>query len=162
MTTVSALIYACNVAGYDAAFENLQQCNCFEFLTYFTENWHNCKTLWCLAFRRDLLTLRNNTNNRIENFNHQLKYVLTPNLYLSEALVRLVNSNYAVSSDIGYRHKRELGMRVDARCNTLPNLFNVTLTNTALVLLTTQCMKFETMKHSVTETEVSMDSFDVK
>ena len=51
LITVSALVYACNVADYDAAFENLQQCNCFEFLTYFTENWHNCKTLWCLAFR---------------------------------------------------------------------------------------------------------------
>ena len=70
--------YSCNVADYDAAFENLQQCNSFEFLTYFTENWHNCKTLWCLAFRRDLLTLGNNTNNRIENFNRQLKRILTP------------------------------------------------------------------------------------
>ena len=76
--------------------------------------------------------------------------------------MRLVNGNYAVSSDIGYRHKRELVMRVDARCNTLPNLFNVTLTNAALAFLTMQYMKFETMKHLVTVTEVSIDSFEVK
>ena len=75
--------------------------------------------------------------------------------------MRLVNGNYAVSSYIGYRHKRELGMIVDACCNTLPNFFNVTLTNAALAFLTTQYMKFETMKH-VTVTEVSMDLFEVK
>ena len=80
------------------------------------------------SFCRDLLTLGNNTNNRIENFNCQLKRILTPNLHLSEALVCLVNGNYAVSSDIDCRHKRELGLRIDARCNTLPNWFNVTRT----------------------------------
>ena len=112
----------------------MHQCNCFELLTYFIENWHNCKTLWCLAYHRDLLTLGNNTN-RIENFNRQLKRALQSNLHLCEALEHLVNGNYASSSDIGYGHKRELGMRVDTHCNTLPNLFK----------------KFETLKHSLPE-----------
>ena len=88
--------------------------------------------------------LSNKTNNRIENFNRQLKRILTQNLHLSEALIRLVNGNYAVSSDIDYRHKCELGMRVDVRCKILPNLFNVTLTNAALAFLTSQFKKFET------------------
>jgi hypothetical protein len=117
--------------------------------------------LWCLAFRKDLLTLGNHTNIRIENFNRQLKRMLLPNLHLSEDLLRLVNGNYAFCSDIGYRHKREIGVRIDARCETVPSMFNAALTNAALALVTSQYMKYDDVKSEMAVTEISEGLFEI-
>lgn len=155
------MVYASDTVEYDAAFETLRECNCDEFFRYFVDNWNNCKMLWYLAFRKDLLTLGNHTNNRIENFNRQLKRMLLPNLHLSEALLRLVNGNYAFCSDIGYRHKREIGVRIDARCETGPSMFNAVLTNAALALVTSQYMKYDDVKSEMAVTEVSEGLFEI-
>lgn len=40
---------------------------------YLKDNWLSMQGMWCSAFRRDLLTLGNNTTNRIESFNSQVK-----------------------------------------------------------------------------------------
>jgi len=162
LALVSAMVYASSDADYDVAFETLQQSSCCDFVSYFVANWHNCKDLWCLAFRKGLLTLGNNTNNRIENFNRQLKRTILPNLHLSEALRRLVNGSYSVSSDIGYRHKRELGTRMDARCDMLPGLFCSVLTNAALALVTSQHVKYNELKTEMQFTTVGDDVYEVR
>jgi hypothetical protein len=121
MGIIARLVYASSVDEYNLASECLQNLKCDAYLSYFNENWHTCKELWCLAFRTDLLTLGNNTNNRLENFNRQLKRCLSSNLHLSEAILRLIDGSYAVCSDVEYRHQREIGVRIDVRCQTLPS-----------------------------------------
>ncbi|XP_065639408.1 uncharacterized protein LOC124809334 [Hydra vulgaris] len=88
MNLILKMVYANSEADYHEAYDSIVNNHEFpeSFKTYFLNNRHSCKEQWCTAYRKNKLTLGNNTNNRIENFNRQLKKIIKPNMHLSEAI----------------------------------------------------------------------------
>ncbi len=140
---VFKMTYANTDAEYDTAYKHLlnEQTIPDSFKTYFTDNWHSCKSLWCTADRKNLLTLGNNTNNRIENFNKQLKRIVKPSMHLSESLRILIEMPFSRANDMGYKQYREIGSRIDAS-TSLPAIISANLTILGTDLVATQYKKF--------------------
>lgn len=84
---------------------------------------------WSKFHRKTLLTLGKNTNNRIKNFNKQLKHILLPGQHLSETIQRLVGTAMQLDIDRAYKTVQEIGTRIDASTHTLPPEFSSILTN---------------------------------
>lgn len=61
-----------------------------DFASYLTANWLSNPGMWCSAFRRDLLTLGNNTTNRIESFNSLVKAELRKRKGVPPSLPELI------------------------------------------------------------------------
>lgn len=60
------------------------------FATYLKTNWLSNPAMWCCAFRKHLMTLGNNTTNRIESFNSQVKSELRKRRGIPPSLPELV------------------------------------------------------------------------
>ena len=58
---------------------------------YFNNNWHCIREKWVLAFRSDLPTLYNNTNNRVETANSKLKQFIKKNSKMSDCIQGLLS-----------------------------------------------------------------------
>jgi hypothetical protein len=153
---VAKMVYAYSQSDYNDAYNNLMTNDQFpaSFRTYFTDNWHSCKEQWSMIYRQDLLTLGNNTNNRIENFNRQLKKILKPDMHLSETVRRLNDTTLTIANDMGYKRYREIGFRTDASTD-MPNGIGMSLTNIGSDMVSTQYKKFlSNMEYAVvTESE---------
>lgn len=63
---------------------------------------------WSKFHRKTLLTLGKNTNNRIKNFNKQLKHILLPGQHLSETIQRLVGTAMQLDIDRAYKLYKKL------------------------------------------------------
>ena len=153
---VSKMEYAYSQSDYDDAYNNPMSNDEFpdSFKTYFTDNWHSCKEQLSMIYRKDLLTLGNNTNNRIENFNRQLKKILKPDMHLSETVKRLNDITLTIANDMGYKRYREIGFRTDASTD-MPNAIGMSLTNIGSDMVSTEDKKFISNKEyaAVTDSE---------
>lgn len=81
-----------------------------DFATYLKDNWLSIAGMWCSAFRRHLLTLGNNTTNRIESFNSQVKSELRKRKgsppSLPELVVMLLEIVQKKGTDATYKNFR--------------------------------------------------------
>ena len=84
------LVRAKSENDFEKLTQHLKENACEEFFVYFESNWINCKNKWVHAYRQNLPTLGNNTNNRIESLNHKLKKFLNTHLHLPQALNQLM------------------------------------------------------------------------
>ena len=136
------MVYSKSNEKYDKLYNDLTSVKNNEFKNYFDANWHNCVDKWSLFTRQSLLTLGIDTNNRIENFNRQLKAVLRNSDHLSLSLAVLINFEVSLTNDIGFRVKQQIELRTDSRISidALSDL-NAILTTTAADLVTEQYRK---------------------
>lgn len=81
-----------------------------DFAEYLQKNWFSCQAMWVSLYRRHLLTLGNNTTNRIESFNSQLKYELRKKRGLPPSLPEtvgiLLDLVFKKNSDATYKNFR--------------------------------------------------------
>jgi hypothetical protein len=61
-----------------------------EFDTYFNNNWLNCKDIWMLYYRKNLITFGTNTNNHIESFHRVLKMDCNRYMHINETIEELM------------------------------------------------------------------------
>ncbi|CAF1379625.1 unnamed protein product [Didymodactylos carnosus] len=63
------VLYSIDEATHECNIEQLKNVSSHtEFDMYFRQNWLNCKEQWIFYMRKNITTLLNNTNNRIESF----------------------------------------------------------------------------------------------
>ncbi|XP_065676140.1 uncharacterized protein LOC136092259 [Hydra vulgaris] len=148
MNLILKMVYAYSEADYHEAYDSMVNNHEFpeSFKIYFFNNWHSCKEQWCTAYRKNKLTLGNNTNNRIENFNRQLKKIIKPNMHLSETIKRLNDTTLHISSDKGYKQYREIGVRTVATSG-MPKEIGQSLTNFATDLVSSQFQKYSSKEN---------------
>ncbi|ETP28298.1 hypothetical protein F442_22410 [Phytophthora nicotianae P10297] len=60
------------------------------FDVYFTNNWDNCTGMWCIYERQNIVTLGNDTSNRLESSWKQLKDVVDPFMTLDECVAAMM------------------------------------------------------------------------
>jgi hypothetical protein len=60
------------------------------FDSYLEKNWLNCKEMWQIKYRKNLLCFDTNTNNHLERYNRSVKDYINGNMHLSTTLKRLL------------------------------------------------------------------------
>ncbi|KAE8977706.1 hypothetical protein PR002_g24932 [Phytophthora rubi] len=60
------------------------------FWTYFVENWHKCREMWCSYLRDNVVHLGNNTNNRLESSWQKIKTIVDQNVEIDETVTSLI------------------------------------------------------------------------
>ncbi|KAE9109958.1 hypothetical protein PF005_g11792 [Phytophthora fragariae] len=65
-------------------------CEQHPFVAYLSKNWDNCRELWCAHKRQNAVTLRNNTNNRLESLWKQLKEWVDSSMAVDECIASIM------------------------------------------------------------------------
>ncbi|GMF35011.1 unnamed protein product [Phytophthora fragariaefolia] len=60
------------------------------FWSYFIENWHKCREMWCSYLRDNVVHLGNNTNNRLESSWQKIKTIVDQNVDIDESVTSLI------------------------------------------------------------------------
>lgn len=87
---LKSIVYAPTVQDYTDKLADLQAMTCTDFISYYMHNWNSCKEIWVRAYRQNLPTFGNNTNNRIECHNQKIKNYLASSMHLVQAIEALV------------------------------------------------------------------------
>ena len=91
LTTLASILYSDTHEQYRKCLEKFKcECHDQKFADYFLTQWDASKEDWAHLFRKNMPTMGNNTNNRIESHFQKLKKVLHQNLSICEALKELI------------------------------------------------------------------------
>ncbi|XP_050038259.3 uncharacterized protein [Dermacentor andersoni] len=110
------LVYSQTLQEYYDKLPHLMQIAPKDFLAYYMQQWHSCRQMWVHAYRKELPTLGNNTNNRIESHNQKLKSFLKPSLHLVEAVAELVNYVNNDSISLEFAQLKEIKLNLNVTC----------------------------------------------
>lgn len=107
------LIYSRSTEEYLENLDKLKTTASKEFCSYYHQNWHLCTELWVHAYRLNLPTLGNNTNNRIESHNHKIKAYLQSRLHLIDAIEALLKYIDSDSDSQQFAKLREMKLSLN-------------------------------------------------
>lgn len=119
LATLCSILYSETLERYESGVRRLkEECPDKKFLDYFLKNWDAQRQMWAHLFRKDLPTMGNNTNNRIESHFQKLKVFLGPNLPVSETITELIRFIDRQESERDFLHSRmTMYQFVDTRCD---------------------------------------------
>ncbi|KAH9371668.1 hypothetical protein HPB48_021966 [Haemaphysalis longicornis] len=96
---IKSLVFARDIADYDKKMVDLKKELQHDdgLMQYYLKNWHGCRNMWVHAYRADLFSFGNNTNNnRMESHNQKLKQFMHLHMHLLnavKALIKYVNDD---------------------------------------------------------------------
>lgn len=97
---LNKIAYACSEEQYHTLHEQFTTSVATTILEYYQANWHNIREEWVLGLKLSSGSFMNNTNNRLERLNGQLKVVIQRNSSLEEFLDKF----YVVMNSLRIEH----------------------------------------------------------
>ncbi|XP_072143941.1 uncharacterized protein [Dermacentor andersoni] len=124
-------------------------------LEFFYKNWHSCKSMWVHAYRSNVHSLGNNTNNRMESHNQKLKRYLRREMHLVEAVKALVGYVTHDALSVSHAQYRETKLCIDtSKTDTFYTEVSAKCTEYAKRLV---CKEYETYKKNPGKCSASGD-----
>lgn len=112
---ITKLVFAHTVDTYEENLLNLETLlkDDRTLLEYFYKNWHSCKSMWVHAYRSNVNSLGNNTNNWMESHNQKLKRYLRREMHLVESVKALISYVTHDALAVCHAQYRETKMCID-------------------------------------------------
>ncbi|KAM7303270.1 uncharacterized protein ISCGN_013243 [Ixodes scapularis] len=85
------------------------------FLEFYYKNWHDCREMWVHAYRRNIYTFGNNTNNRMESHNQKIKQFMHQRMHLVDAVKALVQYVNHDTLSVSFAQFQETMLCLDTR-----------------------------------------------